>query len=543
MKMSRKDEYWKIFITETREEFDKACLNLVQFEKDPFNQKLMDEVFRLLHNMKANTKAMGFEELGELFHVLENIFSQIRAKKLQFDRSTASAVFYSTDYIEKLLAKIEKQEEYEVDSDLLDNLDKLATGGTYDESFFISKSSQNKDSVNLTDQVTISLKDLDNLLNLVGELVIDRDQLLNYASSFEGNSILNLASHLSRVTDQIRDQVMDARLINIGALFNRLPRMIRDVSTDEKKEVEIEITGAETKIDRNVLSAVTDSVIHIVRNAIAHGIEPPEIRKEKKKNRKGKIQIHASSDKGVVLIEIKDDGAGIDYQKVTEKAYELKLINDTVKEEISKQAALELIFLPALSTSEKITETSGRGVGLDVVKTELEKLGGFVLVDSKLNSYTKFSLSLPISIAVKSCLVFRVHRSTFAIPLISIGSVLKVENSELYQIGDSIYIDYYKKSVPLIYLHDFLFSRTSLTTKNNLNRKVLDVIIVSFGGISTGLIVDELIRQQELVVKPIKKPLDNLEYYGGITVLATGEICFILDVANVTKTYNMELTA
>ena len=541
--MSRKDEYWNIFITETKEEFEKTCLNLVEFEKDPSNAKLVDEIFRLLHNMKANTKAMGFEDLGELFHVLENIFSQVRTKNLVYDQAAASAIFYTTDYIERLLVQIENQEEYEVDSDLLDNLDRLASGENYDKSYFANSQSQNGDTVNLTDQVTISLRDLDNLLNLVGELVIDRDQLLNYAGSAEGSAIAPIASHLSRVTDEIRDKVMDARLINIGALFNKLPRMVRDVSADEGKDVEIEITGADTKIDRNVLFAVTDSVIHIVRNAVAHGIESPEARKEKKKSKKGKIQIHASSEKGVVSIEIKDDGAGINYQKVTDKAYELKLITDAVREEISKQAALELIFLPALSTSDTITETSGRGVGLDVVKTDLEKLGGFVEVDSQLNSYTKFTLALPISIAVKNCLVFRVHRSNFAIPLLNIASVLKVDNSELYQIDRTIYMDYYQKSVPLIYLHDFLFSRTSLTTKNNLNRKVLDVIIISFGGITTGLIVDDLIRQQDLVVKPIKKPLDNLEYYGGITVLATGEICFILDVATITKTYNLELTA
>lgn len=541
--MSRKDEYWKIFITETREEFDKACLNLVEFEKEPSNQKLVDEVFRLLHNMKANTKAMGFVDLGELFHVLENIFSQLRTNKLQFNEKTASAVFFATDYIEKVLAKIEKQEEFEISTDLLENLNRLASGEEYPETYFSKKDEQSNDSLNITDQVNISIKDLDDLLNLVGELVIDRDQLLNFANSVGNASIINLASHLSRVTDQIRDKVMDSRLINIGALFNRLPRIIRDVSTLEKKEVEIDISGAETKIDRNVLSAVTDSVIHIIRNAVSHGIESSQTRLKKKKSKKGRIQIHASSEKGVVQIEIRDDGGGIDYQKVTEKAYELKLINEAEKEEMSKQAALELIFLPALSTSDKITETSGRGVGLDVVKTDLEKLGGFVQVDSKLNSYTKFTLSLPISIAVKSCLVFRVQKSNFAIPLQNISSVLKIKNSDLYQIGDSIYIDYFQKSVPLIYLNDFLFSKTSLTTKSNLNRKLLDVIIIGYGGFVAGLIVDELLRQQELVVKPIKKPLDNLEYYGGITVLATGEICFILDVATVIKTYNLELTA
>lgn len=541
--MSRKDEYWKIFITETREEFDKTCLNLVEFEKNPSDQKLVDEVFRLLHNMKANTKAMGLEDIGELFHVLENIFSQIRTNKLQFDHQAAEAVFYSTDYIELLLGKIEKQESYEVDSELIENLNKIAGGEIYPNSYFSQKSKHGTDVVNITDQVNISIKDLDDLLNMVGELVIDRDQLMNIASRVEYDSIMNLTSHLSRVTDQIRDKVMDVRLINVGALFNRLPKIIRDIASAENKEVEVEITGTETKIDRNVLSAITDSIIHIVRNAVAHGIENPEKRKEKKKSKRGKIQINASSEKGVVEISIKDDGGGIDYQKVTDKAYELKLINEAVKNDISKRAALELIFLPALSTSDKVTENSGRGVGLDVVKTDLEKLGGYVDVDSKLGSYTEFILSMPISIAVKSCLVFKVQRSNFAIPLQNISSVLKVPSTDLYQIGDSIYIDYLQKSMPLIYLSDFLYSKTSLTTKSNLNRKLLDIIIISYGGFMTGLIVDELLRQQELVVKPIKKPLDNLEYYGGITVLATGDICFILDVANITKTYNLELTA
>lgn len=541
--MSRKDEYWKIFITETRDEFDKACLYLVDLEKTPSSQKLVDEVFRLLHNMKANTKAMGFEVMGELLHVLENLFSQIRTKQLSFDEKIATAVFFTTDYIERVLEKIEAQEPFEIESELIDNLDKIASGEQYNMAYFKRSNKQESDVVHLTDQVNISLQDLDSLLNLVGELVIDRDQLINYSNHTDDSVLNTLAEHLSRITNLIRDKVMDVRLVNIGALFNKLPRIIRDVSKSEDKNVEIEISGVETKIDRNVLSAVTDSVIHIVRNAVAHGIESPEERLRKKKKKQGIIKIRASSEKGIVIIEIEDDGNGIDYQKVSNKAQELNLITATAKEEISKKDALNLIFLPSLSTSEKITENSGRGVGLDIVKTDLEKLGGFVQVDSKINSFTKFTLSLPISIAVKNCLVFTVRQSNFAIPLLNISSVLKIMNEEMYQMEGAVYMDYQNRTTPLIYLNDFLFSNSTQATKKHINRQHLDVIIVSFGGHLVGLIVDELIRQQELVIKPIKKPLENLEYYGGITVLANGDICFILDVAAVTKNYNLELTA
>lgn len=538
----REKEYKDIFIAESLQEYDELSRHIVELEKSPSDDKLLGEIFRLLHNLKANAKAIGYLNVGEIAHRLESVFSLIRNGELPFAGDTVTILFDGIDYLGLLLNNIDNPAYAEPHHELLDNLEKVLHADR-DSKFAEAPvrkiyTSQN---VSLSDLIYIQVKKLDDLLNLVGELIIDRDRILALARESDSSELRSVSSHLERITNELQYSVMDARLINIGSLFNKFPRIVRDVALMEGKHVDLDVSGQDIQIDRNILQVITDALLHIVRNAVTHGIEDNQTRAKHNKPVNGRLTISAQTDKELVIIEIADDGHGIDVEQVREHAVKGRFISADKIKDMNDNEVLSFIFEPGFSLSKTVTELSGRGVGLDVVKNALDAVGGKVQVHSVKGMGTRFILALPTSIAVKGALLFEVNQNSYAIPLVHTQSVMTIPNEELHQVGLSMFADVKGETIPVIWLEDYFITGQPDQGRRNtkLGRKAKqDMVIVSYNNRRLGLLVDRLLRQQDIVVKALQGPIENIELFGGVTLLGTGEVCLVLDVPSISRFYH-----
>ena len=535
---SREEEYKEIFVAEALEYYDALNRHISDLEKNPGEDSLLDEVFRLLHNLKANAKAIGYVDISDLAHKLETAFGMIRSKEISFTGNAVVVLFDGIDLLGDLLHNLDNPN-FTPNTELFHNIDQLIEGGG-DANLEMANVQRYYNSKNLTlsDLIYIQIRKLDHLLNLVGELIIDRDRIISLSKDINNVELAQVSSHLYRITEELQYSVMDARLVNIGSLFNKFPRVVRDVGFAEKKDVDIQIHGQNIQIDRNILQLMTDSLLHLVRNAVSHGIESPDERKKAGKPAQGTITLDASTDRDTVLVRIVDDGRGIDVNRIKQKAIKNGLAPATRIEELSFNDALSLIFEPGFSLSEEVTDVSGRGVGLDVVKNALDSIGGRVQVDSTLGQGTTFTLFLPTSIAVKGALLFEVEENAYAIPLLHTDSVIAVRRNQLHEVGGALVTDVKGQTISVISLTELLNSEPEvmdLGNKSKVKGEKIDIVIVSYNNRRLGLIVDRLIRQQDIVVKPLNKPVDSIDIYGGVTLLGTGMVCLVLDVPAIVR--------
>ena len=536
---SREQEYKEIFIAEALEYFDALNRHISDLERKPQDDKILAEIFRLLHNLKANAKAIGYLNISDLSHKLETAFSLIRNKELHFSDEVVMVLFDGVDLLGEQINNIDNVNYGEPDPVLLRNLD-IIVDNLSDNTIELAKVQKYHTSKNLSlsELVYIQIKKLDHMLNLVGELVIDRDRIISISREIENEDLKNVSSHLHRITEDLQYSIMDARLVGIGTLFNKFPRIVRDVATAEKKEVNLELSGHDIQIDRNILQIITDSLLHLVRNAITHGIEKPESRIKKNKPAAGNLILAARNDRENVVIELSDDGKGIDLKQVRRAIAERSLLPASSVDSLSDTDALSYLFEPGFSLAKEVTEFSGRGVGLDVVKNAVDSIGGRIRIDSKKGEGTTFILQLPTSIAVKGALLFEVDGIFYAIPLIHTEQVIALDVDELHEVGGVMIADVQGETVTVVYLHELLNAEEkylNLGDKSRLTGNVQNIIVVSYNNRKLGLIVDKLYRQQDIVVKPLNKPLDKVDLYGGLTLLGTGKVCLVLDVPALTR--------
>jgi two-component system chemotaxis sensor kinase CheA len=536
---SREQEYKEIFIAEALEYFDALNRLISELEKKPQDDQVLAEIFRMLHNLKANAKAIGYLQIADVSHKLETAFGLIRNKELSFSDEVVGVLFDGIDMLGELIGGIDNELMPEPDPVLLRNLD-IIVDSLSDSTIELAKVQKFSSSRNLTlsDLIYIQIKKLDHLMNLVGELIIDRDRIISLSRELDHDELKSVSSHLYRITEELQYSVMDARLVSIGTLFNKFPRVVRDIATAEKKEVDLYLTGQDIQIDRNILQIMTDSLLHLVRNAITHGIEKPDEREMAGKPKAGQLTLAARSDREHVVISLSDDGKGINLNQVRKAAVKQHMVPADVAEGLPDTEVYSFLFEPGFSMAKQVTEYSGRGVGLDVVKNAIDSIGGRIRIDSQLGQGTTFTLQLPTSIAVKGALLFEVDSIFYAIPLIHTDSVIALDKDELHEVGDVLVADIKGETVTVVYLNELLNVKEAdmrLGDKTRLLGQVQNIIIVSYNNRKLGLIVDKLYRQQDIVVKPLSKPLDSIDIYGGVTLLGTGKVCLVLDVPAITK--------
>ncbi|WP_299822273.1 chemotaxis protein CheA [uncultured Pontibacter sp.] len=536
---SREQEYKEIFIAEALEYFDSLNRHISELEKQPQDDRVLAEIFRLLHNLKANAKAIGYLQISDLSHKLETAFSLIRNRELQFSDEVVTVLFDGIDMLGDLISGIDNPTPVEPDPVLLRNLD-IIVDNLSDSTIELAKVQRftNSKNLSLSDLIYIQIKKLDHMLNLVGELIIDRDRIMSLSKELNNDDLKTVSSHLYRITEELQYSVMDARLVNIGTLFNKFPRIVRDIAFAEHKDINLELSGQDIQIDRNILQIITDSLLHLVRNAITHGIEKPEQRAKSNKPNAGLLILSAQNDRDNVVIKLKDDGKGIDLKQVRKTAVKKNLVSAELADGLPDSEVFSFLFEPGFSTAAEVTEYSGRGVGLDVVKNAIDSIGGRLHVDSELGQGTTFTLHLPTSIAVKGALLFEVDNIFYAIPLIHTEQVLALDKDELHEVGDVMVADLKGETVTVVYLNELLNADEAtmkLGDKTRLKGQVQNIVVVSYNNRKLGLIVDKLYRQQDIVVKALSKPLDKIDLYGGVTLLGTGKVCLVLDVPAITR--------
>jgi two-component system chemotaxis sensor kinase CheA len=377
--------------------------------------------------------------------------------------------------------------------------------------------------------VRVDVALLDKLMNLVGELVLSRNQLVQLSQSRNAppRALNDVAQRLNLITSELQEGVMKTRMQPIGGVWGKFPRIVRDVAHELGKQVRLETIGAATELDRTVIESIRDPLTHIIRNSIDHGIESPACRLAAGKPAEGHILMRAYHEGGQVNIEIIDDGAGLNLARIRQKAVEKKLISATDAAALSDREATNLIFLPGFSTAEKVTNVSGRGVGMDVVKTNIEKIGGSVDVSSALGQGTTLKIKIPLTLAIVPALIVRASGERFAIPQVSLLELVRLEGAAAAQALEKVYdapvFRLRGNLLPLVFLH------RELKLKPPAEDAALNIVVLQADQRSFGLVVDTVCDTEEIVVKPLGKHLKGLPMYAGATIMGDGRVALILD--------------
>ncbi|MGE5615192.1 MAG: chemotaxis protein CheW [Bacillota bacterium] len=374
--------------------------------------------------------------------------------------------------------------------------------------------------------VRVDIERLDVLLNLVSELIIQKTRLEGLEGIERTQSFVETLEYLERITTNLHDAVMKVRMVPVETVFNRFPRMIRDISRDLGKEVELFMSGEETELDRTVIDEIGEPLIHLLRNSCDHGIEPAEKRRSLGKPEVGRIELKAYQDGNNVVIEVSDDGQGINVEKIKKKAVERGLVSKDAADSLTKEDLIDFLFRPNFSTAESVTGISGRGVGLDVVKNRIEMLGGSVEVETESGKGSRFIIRLPLTLAIIQALLVMVGEEKYAIQLSSIQRIIKVKAEEVKLVQNQEVIMYRDVIVPILRLDKVLdVQKDEAEEPNNLT-----VVIVKRGERLTGLVVDKILGQQEIVQKSLGKYLAGIKIITSATILGDGNVALILDV-------------
>ncbi len=528
------------FLIESADNLAKLDQEMVRLEQEPENQALLGSVFRTVHTIKGTCGFLGFNRLGGVTHVTEDILSQLRDGERRLDSGLTSLILEAVDAIKRILASIEQREdEGEVfELDLLARLEAarnpeagveaapplpVAAGRPAAPEAVRTESSAVADN-NL--RVDVGL--LDRLMNLVGELVLTRNQIVQYNAAREDSALNAISQRLNLITSELQEGVMKTRMQPIRVVWSKLPRIVRDLAASLNKEIALEMDGAGTELDRTIIEAIKDPLTHIVRNSCDHGIEAAQGRAQAGKPRQGRLSLRAFHEGGQVNIEIADDGAGIDPERVKAKAMEKRLISPEQAQRLSNRDAVNLVFLPGFSTAEAVSSISGRGVGMDVVRTHIERIGGTVDVSSKPGQGTVVRVRIPLTLAIIPGLVVEAGGERFVIPQINLHELIQLQGEAaekgLEYIQSAAVIRRRNLLLPVADLCELL----KLEPKRRGQEK--SIVILQADEHRFGLIVDSICDSQEIVVKPLGQQLKGLNFYAGATIMGDGRIALILDI-------------
>jgi two-component system chemotaxis sensor kinase CheA len=576
------DELTREFLIESQEGLDRMERCLTELESRPDDTALLADVFRSVHTIKGTTGFLGFKRLEKLAHAGENLLGLLRDGKLAAKPHIITGLLELLDGLRSILSTIEGDggEGSGEDAELIARLEELqepdpdveepelaltstqvqnpllmalvqeqkqveapkkaaveaaakpkaahgsTTSAAFGETAKAATVTASTSAAESTLRVDVAL--LNRMMNLVGELVLTRNQVLQATAADPKMTLLT--RRLDMVTADLRESVMKARMQPVSNIFSKMPRIVRDVSQLLGRKVRLEMEGQDTELDKSLLEAIKDPLTHAVRNSLDHGIEPPDVRITSGKNPEGTLKLRAAQQGSHVIVEVGDDGAGISAEKVRKKAIERGLITLEAAGQLPERELLNLIFLPGFSTAAAVTSISGRGVGMDVVKTNVEKIGGKVEIESRLGKGTTLRLRIPLTLAIIPALIVRSLEKSFAVPQGALSELVHlsveqaaeaiewIENAPLYRLRGDL--------LPLVFLGQML-----TTGKCGQLREVRDLFIavLDADGRRYGLVVDGLADPEEIVVKPLSHVLKDIGLYSGATVLGNGDLALILD--------------
>ena len=537
------DEIVAEFLVESYESLDRLDRDLLALERDPHSREVLASIFRTMHTIKGTCGFLGFAKLEMIAHAAESLLAGLRDGSLSITPQTAGVLLATGDVMRLILRQIEATgTDGEDDHDgLVEDLGRLRGAppgvspavppapGAQPEPQPVRSGPDR--SVGLRSAVTettvrVDVNVLDRLMTLVGELVLARNQLAALASDRADPSLASATQSVDRITAELQEGVTKTRLQPIRTAWATLPRVARDLAVALDKRVRIETDGDDTELDRSIIEAIKDPLTHIVRNAVDHGIEGPEARVAAGKAEEGAVIVRAYHEGGQVTIEVADDGAGIDLNAVRTKAVELASVTPEQAKRMSEREALDLLFLPGLSTADEVTTVSGRGVGMDVVRTNIERIGGSIDLSSRRGEGTIFKIRIPLTLAIIPVLIVTSRDERFAIPQANLLELVGVVPGSIEILHE----------VPVYRLRDRLLPVVSLARELHLGGDDEEspagrfLVVLQADDRRFGLLVDGLSDPSEIVVKPLGAQLHGLEVFAGATILGTGRVGLILDV-------------
>ncbi len=579
------------FLTETAELLEKLDDDLVALEKSTDDADLLNSIFRSIHTVKGASSFLGFEQLVKVTHKTEDVLNRLRKGELLVAPEIMDVILEATDLVKLLVNDIKAGDiqEREIDGTISKLIPLLSEAAASINPSVLSvnspapadisplpaaselneasqadppspaspdthalpppqktaneivpkkqvvppKAAEKNDDLSDNTTVRVDVKRLDDLMNQVGELVLERNRMIQINQNLQQGGINKvdfneefgkLTKRMNFVTSELQMQVLKMRMLPVEKVFKKFPRIVRNMARDLGKEVNLEIYGEETELDRSVVDEIGDPLIHLIRNAMDHGLETPEVRLQAGKPRAGTLVLSAVHEGNQIIISIKDDGAGIDTEKVGRKALEKGLITEEQLAAMSQREMFDLIFLPGFSTKDKATDLSGRGVGMDVVKTNIKKLNGLIEIKSEQGAGSEFILRLPLTLAIIQSLLVEVEGEIYSIPLSSVLETLRVDEREFHLIGNQELLKLRNMVLPLVRL-ETIFKVAKKYEQNHF----CYVVIVGTADKRMGLVVTRLVGQQEVAIKSLGNYLANVPGIAGSTILGDGRVALIVD--------------
>ncbi|MCC5638547.1 chemotaxis protein CheA [Nostoc sp. CHAB 5844] len=549
------------FLVESYESLDQIERSIIDLEKTSAHKEALDRIYRSLHTLKGNCGFLPFPKLESLAHAGESLISCLRDglgfakgdRNLTVTPQIISTLLQTVDSIRQLLSQI-KTTKHEGDDNFATLIETLTQLQQTQQVVAVSPSPQPQQPSELTEvaiivsesaDIRVNVSLLDQVMNLVGELVLTRNQIIGFSDKFKDNSFASTCQRLNLITAQLQAGVMKTRLQPISTIWQKFPRVIRDLAIAYGKQVEVEMQGADTEIDKSMIEAIKDPLTHLVRNCIDHGIESPTERSATGKLTTGKIFLKAFYENGKVNIEVGDDGQGLSPAQLKRRAQQLGLVSIAQVETMSDAEAIDLIFLPGFSTSQQITNLSGRGVGMDIVKSNIEKINGSIEIDSQQGIRTTFKLKIPLTLTIIPALIVTSEGDRYAIPQASIQELVRLEPQALNKIEIFYDVPVYPlrgNLISLVYLNQILQSpntpNSPLPTQHSALAtpySALNLVIIQAENYQFGLVVDTIEDIQEIVVKPLGKQLKALSLFAGATTMGDGKVALIIDVLSLAK--------
>ncbi len=518
-------EYKQLFLSEAQEILNSLNNVLVDLEKEPSNTALLNELFRQSHTLKSMAQSMGYEEIAKLTHSIETTLASLRSGASKAEKDIVDLLFKSLDALGDLIEEKAKGKPEKVKvAPLVERFEEIASAVGKDKKkpidikepeLELDNIDSSARSLGEVQAVRVPLTQLDNLMDLTGELAINRIRLSQIAQTIADTALEETVAQFTRLTSQLQDQMMQVRLVPLEYIFAPYPRMVRDIAVGQKKEADFLIEGGHIGLDRSIQDQINEPLLHLLKNAVIHGIEKPQERERLKKTRRGKIKLSARRERNFVVIELSDDGRGIDIEEIKKVAIQTGIIT---AEDLSALGPKEVIMLtkyPGYSRAKKVTEAAGRGVGLNASKVMVESLGGTLDIDTRPNEGTTFSIKLPLTMAIAQAMLVGIEDETYCIPLSYIAETIKVSPQDIKTMEHNEMISYRDTVLPLIRLRErlgFPFSGLhSPVADVSTDSPAMSVVVVEEGTKKVGLIVDSFLGQQEVVIKPLPDLLDNIK--------------------------------
>ncbi|MGB7656879.1 MAG: hybrid sensor histidine kinase/response regulator [Pseudolabrys sp.] len=588
------DDLLREFVTETNESLDVVDVELVRFEQDPNNAKILDNIFRLVHTIKGTCGFLGLPRLEALAHAAETLMGKFR------DGAPASSeavtlILATIDRIKIILVSLEsdQREPDGADDDLITSLegmvDRISVGGAKPESEHsvgtlvhqvlerplregedtlddlerafrnttieaepakspkpaatavdaAVKEDETGKSANQSIRVTVDT--LEQLMTMVSELVLTRNQLLEIVRRHEESEFKTPLQRLSNVTAELQEGVMKTRMQPIGNAWQKLPRIVRDLSNELGKKIDLEMQGADTELDRQVLDLIKDPLTHMVRNSADHGLETAEERRAVGKPEHGLIRLSAYHEGGYIIIRIADDGRGLDTERIKAKAIAQGLISEVDAEKLPEAQIHKFIFAPGFSTAAKVTNVSGRGVGMDVVRNNIDQIGGTIDVMSVAGAGLSFAIKIPLTLAIVAALIVEAGGHRFAIPQLSVVELVRTRSGSEHRIASI-------KNTRVLRLRDKLLPLISLRQLFGLDKDTGEInggfiVVTQVGSQTFGVVVDGVFHTEEIVVKPMSSKLRHISMFSGNTILGDGSVIMIIDPNGVAQAFGTNVAS